>query len=230
VRGSNDRLPSPKRERTRRCGGDRSVIDDGAPGAHRLSHASGRSPERRASGDRQRTAVETAYAAIQTPASRCSPASRRCGMVGVVSCAQRRCHARRHRNGVFVGPRMYWPERMSPSAEGAGAMTGLSPDIQLAAGSAVRRGQQSLGGAAEDPRAGAPRRGPHQGAVDRGGPDPRQQSEIHRIHAGGAAGRRRRGRQFRSPASRRTPTAAEGIKNAISSRRCIGRACHAHRR
>lgn len=79
----------------------------------------------------QRSAVETAYAAIPNAAVTLLAGFTTVRDVGVYRAfndvAMRDAIAR----GIFIGPRMYVAGAYITISEGAGAMTGLSPDIQL---------------------------------------------------------------------------------------------------
>ena len=91
--------------------------------------------------------------------------------------------------GIIIGPRMYVTGAYITIPEGAGAMTGLSPDIRLPWDLQFGVANGSLGSTPQDPRNCAPRRRPHQDPIQRGGAHARQQPEIDRVHRGGVARR-----------------------------------------
>ncbi len=176
----------------------RSVAHDGPARPGRLPHPPGRSCGRRAAQcaatnrgggcvpghpQRERHAARRLY-----HGARCRrlPGPQRCG------------HARRHRARHHHRTAHVRRGRVHHHQRGRRRDDRAVARYPAALGLALRRGQQPVGSAAEDSRARAPRRRSHQGSLHGGRSHPRQQPEIHRIHARGAARRRRGGRQFRS--------------------------------
>ena len=91
-------------------------------------------------------------------------------------------------------------------SEGAGAMTGLSPDVQLPWDMQFGVANSPWEVRQKDPGTCPPRRGSHQGVVHGRGADAWEQSEIDRIHPGGVARSGGRGRTISACALPRTPT------------------------
>ena len=192
---------------------------------HLADLASVRAPGFRCEKTRRRDGVRGHPECARSP---CCPASRRCATSACIArfndVAMRDAIAK----GIIVGPRMYVAGAYMTISEGAGAMTGLSPDIQLPPD--LRFGiANSPWEVRQKIRELAHRGADHikvlsTGAVLTHGSNPKS-IEFTPEECG--------------PPSRRPPTSACGSRRTLtrgghqechSRRRRIDRACHAHRR
>ena len=94
-------------------------------------------------------------------------------------------------NGYVVGPRMFVAGAYITITGGAGAFTGVAPDIQLPWDLHYGEANSPWEVRQKIRLVGAQRRGCNQGSFDWSGVDAWQQSQIDRVHAGGIASCRR---------------------------------------
>jgi len=187
IEANGENCPSGRRNR------DRSFKNDRAARTARLPHPLADL------GDADPPCAAKSASKVLTPVI---PNARVTLLAGSPPCATRRYRAFNDvalrdaiAKAIVIGPpNVRWPAPTITFSEGAGAMTGLAPDIQLTLGPSL--GEPTVPGSSARVRQLAHRGADHIKIPSTGAVLPMEAIEIDRVHARRAAGRRDEARNF----------------------------------